>query len=256
MPKVKVSQKTKLQLYQREFEGEMIATENRNLYCRACEKAVCCEKRLQVLQHFNTNIHKENGEIKSMKSIPVQKLLSEFYNNSFSQFSFDLCEALLAADIPLWNLTSPTLIRDKIQDNFVWVSIDGTQNYEARFIGKTVESINKNEQLPVSEFFYRFNFRNRNVVNTFDPKSAASIQFAQDVLKNAEIETNLSYISAHFSHLPSAISSLEASNSNTTFYQSLSVFRTTVSKLNLVPGRVGEVVKEGVHSILLKKSRI
>jgi hypothetical protein len=31
----------------------------------------------------------------------------------------------------------------------------------------------------------------RNVVNTFDPKSAASIQIAQDVLKNAELENNL-----------------------------------------------------------------
>ena len=87
-------------------------------------------------------------------------------------------------------------------------------------------------------------------MNTFDPKSAASIQIVQDVLKNTELETNLSYISAHFSHLPSAISSLEASNSNTTLYQSLSVFKTTVSKLNSVPGRVGEVVKEKVHSIL------
>jgi hypothetical protein len=90
----------------------------------------------------------------------------------------------------------------------------------------------------------------KNVVNIFDPKSAASIRIAQDVLKDAELETNLSYISAHFSHLPSAISSLEASNSNTTLYQSLSAFKTTVSKWNSVPGRVGEVVKEKVHNIL------
>jgi hypothetical protein len=38
-----------------------------------------------------------------------KKLLSKFSNNSFSQFSFDLWEAFLAADIPLWKLTSPTL---------------------------------------------------------------------------------------------------------------------------------------------------
>jgi hypothetical protein len=43
--------------------------------------------------HLNTNVHKENIQIKSTKSAPVQKLLSEFSNNSFSQFSFDLCEA-------------------------------------------------------------------------------------------------------------------------------------------------------------------
>ena len=90
----------------------------------------------------------------------------------------------------------------------------------------------------------------RNVVNTFEPKSAASIQIAQDILKNAKLETNLSYISAHFSHLPSAISSLEVSNSYTTLYQSLSVLKTTVSKLNSIPGRVVEVRKAKVHNIL------
>jgi hypothetical protein len=71
MPKVKVSQKTKLQLYQREFEGEMITTDNKILYCRACEKTVGFEKRFQVLQHLNINIHRENIKIKSKKSAPV-----------------------------------------------------------------------------------------------------------------------------------------------------------------------------------------
>jgi hypothetical protein len=37
MQKVKVSQKTKLQLYQQEFEAEMITTD-KILYCPACEK--------------------------------------------------------------------------------------------------------------------------------------------------------------------------------------------------------------------------
>jgi hypothetical protein len=35
-------------------------------------------------------------------------------------------------------------------------------------------------------------------------------------------------------------------------YQPLSVFKTTVSKFNSVPGRVNEVVKEKVHNILSK----
>jgi hypothetical protein len=55
------------------------------------------------------NIHKENTKTESMKSAPVQKLLNESSNNSFSQFSFDLCEAFVMADIPLWKLTNPTL---------------------------------------------------------------------------------------------------------------------------------------------------
>ena len=91
------------------LEGEMISTDNEILYCRACEETVGCEKPFQVLQHLNTNMHKENIKIKSTKRAPVQKLLSQFYNNSFSEFSFDLCEAFLAENIPLWKLTSHTL---------------------------------------------------------------------------------------------------------------------------------------------------
>jgi hypothetical protein len=64
-------------------------------------------------------------------------------------------------------------IRDKIQDNFVWVSIDETLDCEGRFTANIiVGSLNKNEQSTpyhlavlqfdttnssaVFEFFYRF----------------------------------------------------------------------------------------------------
>ena len=63
-------------------------------------------------------------------------------------------------------------IREKIEDNFVWVSIDETQDCEGRFIANCiVGSLNKNEQSTpyllaveqfeitnsstVSEFFYQ-----------------------------------------------------------------------------------------------------
>ncbi|PNF28855.1 hypothetical protein B7P43_G04430 [Cryptotermes secundus] len=72
MPKVKVSQRTKLQMYQRKFEGEMISTDNEILYCRACEKmsfGVCQEiltENLNMLSfamkfvpRFLTNDHKQ-----------------------------------------------------------------------------------------------------------------------------------------------------------------------------------------------------
>jgi hypothetical protein len=66
--------------------------------------------------------------------------------------------------------------------------------------------------------------------------------------KNAELETNLS---AHFSHLPPAISSLEASNSNT-----VCISRSVCSK-PLFPGRDGEVQSKGKNSQhSFKKTRI
>jgi hypothetical protein len=72
MPKVKVSPNTKLQLYQREFEGEMITTDNKILHCRACGK------RFQVLQYMNTNLHKENIKIKFTKVLPFKDCLANF----------------------------------------------------------------------------------------------------------------------------------------------------------------------------------
>jgi hypothetical protein len=108
----------------------------------------------------------------------LKELLSEFSNNCFSQFSFDLCDAFLAEDIPLRKLTNPALrnfiekytkcqmsllcakitwssvtiltienIIDKFQDNFLWVSIEESQDYEGRFITNIiVGSLYKNKQ--------------------------------------------------------------------------------------------------------------
>mgnify|MGYP007030192594 CR=1 FL=1 len=68
----------------------------------------------------------------------------------------------------------------------------------------------------------------RNVVSTFDPKSAASTQIAQDVLKKQEIEAHSAFISAIFSHFTAAFVSMEAGSS--TFCDLLNLFKLTVSK--------------------------
>ncbi|PNF36587.1 hypothetical protein B7P43_G15044 [Cryptotermes secundus] len=148
----------------------MISTDNEILYCRACEKTVGCEKRFQVLQHLNTNIHRENIKIKSS-------------NNSFSQFSFDLCEAFLAADIPLWKLTNPTLrnfiekyTQCKVPDEStvrLWVSIDETRDCEGRFIANCiVGSIHKNEHCtPYLLAVEQFETTNSSAVSEFFIKS-------------------------------------------------------------------------------------
>jgi hypothetical protein len=52
---VKVSQKTKLQLYQQDFEGEAITTDNKILYWDECEKTVGYEKRFQM-HKINLNV--------------------------------------------------------------------------------------------------------------------------------------------------------------------------------------------------------
>jgi hypothetical protein len=70
MPKVKVNQNTKLQLYQREFEIEMISTDNKILNSERVKKELVV-KTLSSASTLNTNIHKGNIKIKSTKSISV-----------------------------------------------------------------------------------------------------------------------------------------------------------------------------------------
>jgi hypothetical protein len=70
MPKVKINQNTKLQLYQQEFEGETIITDNEILNSERVKKELVL-KTLSSASPLNTNIHKENIKIKSTKSISL-----------------------------------------------------------------------------------------------------------------------------------------------------------------------------------------
>jgi hypothetical protein len=94
------SQKTKFELYQREFEGEMITTNKKLFNAGRVKNAFKCFSILTLI--YTKRILKLNKR-------KVLNLLSEFSNNSFSQFFIHLCEAFLAAYIPLWKLSNPTL---------------------------------------------------------------------------------------------------------------------------------------------------
>ncbi|PSN34280.1 hypothetical protein C0J52_22127, partial [Blattella germanica] len=264
---------------------------NRVLFCGACEKTIGSEKRFQIVQHINT------------AKQPVQKQLLECLGSKVSEFSYDLCQAFLSADIPLHKINNPTLkyflakytrqhvpeettlrktyvgrcynnVLSKLQielaDQFVWLSIDETTDYEGRFIANIIlGALNKEQktipyllnvcELPAAnnvtvtqcvmdslKLLWPFGIKYdqlllfvtdegsymvksgqtgswldaalyyaqhieivKEVVNLLDSNEAASIQTVQDIRSGTELEENLVFISAHFSFLPTAITSLE-----------------------------------------------
>lgn len=109
MPKIKGTSSGRLTNLQKEFSGDLISTDNRVLFCGACEKTIGSEKRFQIVQHINTAKHKENLTSKLANKEPVQKQLLECLGSRVSEFSYDLCQAFLAADIPLYKINNPTL---------------------------------------------------------------------------------------------------------------------------------------------------
>lgn len=179
MPKTKLSSAGRLKGYQDEFSSEFISTDSKILYCKACEKKVGSEKRYQVLQHINTSKHKESVARKRNTNSAMQKQLVECFGSRLTQFSSDLCQAFLAADIPLFKLNNPTLrnflhkytnehipdestlrktyvsrcyekvmsnIQKSLRNQYVWVSVDETTDSEGRFVTNIVVGALSKEQ--------------------------------------------------------------------------------------------------------------
>lgn len=405
----------RLKKLQSEFASDFISTDGRVLFCKACEKNVGSDKRFQVVQHINTAKHKECVNKKRANKEAIQKQLVECLESKVSQFSSDLCEAFLAADIPLWKISNPVLknflgkytqqhvpdestlrkayvsrcygtviskIQEKLENQFVWLSIDESTDSAGRFIaniivgalskeqqttpyllnvcqlqttdnvtvtqcvidslkllwpigikydrlllfvtdagsymvksGQTLKgifpnlihitclahalhrvaetirncfplvdrlvasvkkifvkspsriqlfkSIAPNTPLPPAPvltrwgtwldaaLYYAQHLQTvKEVVNSLDPSDAASIDTAQGILSDRELEGNLIFLSAHFSGLPKAITSLETGVSPLSV--SLTVFEEIRCNLVSVPSTVGQKVKEKVTNVISK----
>lgn len=106
MPKVK-NESAKLRQFVEEFSSNVFKTDGKVLYCIICDQPVPVTKRFQVLQHLNTNKHQKHNNL-------VEKSKQTFIKNTFENlnkqqsFAFDLCQAMLESDIPLWKLNHPS----------------------------------------------------------------------------------------------------------------------------------------------------
>ena len=173
MPKIRASSRSKLDSYVKLFGPETSSTDGRVLLCRICERQVVAERKSQVTQHPNGVKHKLEFEEKkgSASSAVVQMVPFLEASGKQSQFSIELCDAFLSADIPLHKLehakiekflekwcrqdipSATTLrknylepvyenkidaIRSSVAGRSIWISTDETTDVTGRFVSHTV----------------------------------------------------------------------------------------------------------------------
>lgn len=88
-----------------ELSGEKV-------FCKACSKIIVCEKKFQVDQHLKTALH--IAKVAKMKCAPVQQSVKNAFQNVGAKsqsdkelFQEDLCQTMMAANIPLRKLQHP-----------------------------------------------------------------------------------------------------------------------------------------------------
>jgi len=171
MPKVKSSLASKCREYCNEFGQNIFTADQGNLLCRPCNKRVLCDQRGQVLQHLKTKTHKD--AVERSKNLPkqTQLTLTTKPGPSVSQFTTDLCEALVSADIPVHKLKNPVFkkflekycqenipdestirknylpmmyektidsIRERLAGKGIWISVDETTDITGRCVANVV----------------------------------------------------------------------------------------------------------------------
>jgi Protein of unknown function (DUF 659) len=84
-------------------------TDGKVIFCQPCGKQISCDKKFQLTQRIKTNSHVSS---KRLKRASTQTLLTERVQPSIenNQFFRDLCQTMLAANIP-WNKLSNTSFR-------------------------------------------------------------------------------------------------------------------------------------------------
>ena len=106
MPKRVAPCRTKLESWIRIHGRDVLSTDGRVLFCKVCEKEIAADRKFLVDQHVSGAKHvklaTKRGETASQS---VQQLVPFLEaSGKRSEFAMDLCNAFLAADIPLRKL--------------------------------------------------------------------------------------------------------------------------------------------------------
>jgi hypothetical protein len=113
MPKVKPSKNTKLREFVVGGWKQHFSTDGLILFCKVCEVKVAAEKQFNVQQHCSTLKHKssvaQNSALESRQQLLFQKKSVSSMPSKTSEFSKDLCEMMMSADIPLHKLNNQHL---------------------------------------------------------------------------------------------------------------------------------------------------
>lgn len=171
MPKVKQNHNSKLKKYVSEFGENIFSTDGLILYCKICDVKVSSEKKFHIQQHIGRDKHKN-----ALAKIENSKKIQPFINKNIikSDFNYDLCNALVAANIPMNKLNNDVFrsflskycnknipcestlrkgyfdkcyeevfskIRDGVGEHKIWVCIDETTDSERRNVVNIIVGI-------------------------------------------------------------------------------------------------------------------
>jgi len=110
MPKYKVSNNNRLNLFVNHFGKEVFSSDGTVLFCKICEVKGAADKQFIIEQHISRKKHVNGVELKKknqkQSTSKTQRLITE--PSKKSSFNYGLCQALLAANIPLQKLQNKT----------------------------------------------------------------------------------------------------------------------------------------------------
>ncbi|KAL4085242.1 hypothetical protein QTP88_027101 [Uroleucon formosanum] len=167
MPKIKTSVNARLRAFVSEFGDDIFSSDGTVLYCKVCEVKVASEKKFTIEQHISRIKHKNGIERKHLKQ--SQSFLTT--SSKKSTFNYDLCQALLSANIPLHKISNELFraflekythksipdestlrktyvvqcyedcinkIRSYCENQKLWVSIDETTDSVGRYVANVI----------------------------------------------------------------------------------------------------------------------
>ena len=184
MGRNKISKKVRLENYVKIFGSDVFKTDGNKIYCKVCDDAVSADQKCQIEQHTRSSKHKSALEKMRSGTSGVQQFISESFqsqveNNGKSEFEYDLCEAFISANIPLDKLENEKIkalikkytsykvpaistvrakhlpklynktleiIREKIGEHKLWISVDETMDKMKRSIANVIVGILNSEK--------------------------------------------------------------------------------------------------------------
>jgi hypothetical protein len=99
------SESAKLRGFDKDFGEEYFSSDGRILFCKLCEVKVTAGKRFNVQQHCDMEKHKNilsrQTNHQSRQRLLFDNTATPSPSNKTSEFSKDLCEMMVSANIPL-----------------------------------------------------------------------------------------------------------------------------------------------------------
>ncbi|KAL4125966.1 hypothetical protein QTP88_010198 [Uroleucon formosanum] len=155
MPKNKTSTSARLRTFVSEFRSDIFSTDGYILFCKICDVKVAADKKFTVEQHVSRQKHINGIDRKNLQTEKSknQSLLTQ--PSRKCTFNYDLCQALLSANIPLNKLSNDCFrnFLEKYTNNNIPVESTLRKSYVAQCYEETINNIKKyceNQKLWIS----------------------------------------------------------------------------------------------------------